>query len=223
MNSSLLMLVDGRFPAGGHTNSAGVESAVRIGDVSDDVTLEHYLSGRLATTGMVDAAFAAHTAATVHPTEEKLNDLDDEYSARTPSPTLRDVSRRFGRQMLRAGAPIWSSPTIDALVSRTGGVHQPMALGALVGAAGGSPHEAAQLAFHHLSAAVTSAAIRLIGLDPMAVAGVQARVGLMVDEWSIDADRWASSRPATLPASGGSLTDILAEDHARWDARLFVA
>jgi hypothetical protein len=28
---------------------------------------------------------------------------------------------------------------------------------------------------------------------------------------------------AELPANGGSLTEILAEDHGRWDARLFVA
>lgn len=223
MNAALMMLVDGRFPAGGHTNSAGVEAAVSIGDVVDDASLERYLVGRLATTGMVDAAFAAHVAALTDPTAEVLAVVDAEYSARVPSPRLRDASRRFGRQMLRAGSVIWSDPTVSAIGHLQPGAHQPVVLGALVGAAGGSPTDAASLAFHHLAAAVTSAAIRLLGLDPMAVAEVQARVSTQTDVWCADADVWAASSPADLPASGGSLTEILAEDHGRWNARLFVA
>ncbi|MGA9279239.1 MAG: hypothetical protein WBV89_19990, partial [Ilumatobacter sp.] len=87
MNGELLMLVDGRFPAGGHTNSAGVEAAVRLGDVRDDRTLERYLTGRLATTGIVDAAFAACVAdGTVD-----VAVLDAEYSARVLSPALREA------------------------------------------------------------------------------------------------------------------------------------
>lgn len=218
-----MMLVDGRFPAGGHTNSAGVEAAVKLGDIVDDQTLERYLLGRLATTGMVDAAFSAHVAALADPSGETLAAIDAEYSARVPSPRLRDASRRFGRQMLRAGASVWSSPTLDAVAKVSGGAHQPVVLGALVAAAGGTPLDAASLAFHHLSAAVTSAAVRLLGLDPMTVAAVQASVGRDVDRWLADADRWASSHVSELPASGGSLTEILAEDHGRWDARLFVA
>ena len=223
MNAALMMLIDGRFPAGGHTNSAGVEAAVRIGEVYDDATLERYLVGRLATTGMVDAAFCAHVAAFVDPTAEMLALVDAEYSARVPSPKLRDASRRFGRQMLRAGSTVWRGPTLDLVARSAVGAHQPFVLGALVAAAGGTPHDAASLSFHHLSAAVTSAAIRLLGLDPMSVAAVQATVGERVDVWVAQADRWATSSPASLPASGGSLTEILAEDHGRWDARLFVA
>ena len=40
---------------------------------------------------------------------------------------------------------------------------------AVVAAAGGTPDDAAALAFHHLGAAVTSAAVRLLGLDPIEV------------------------------------------------------
>lgn len=98
-----------------------------------------------------------------------------------------------------------------------------MVLGAVVQAAGGSPHDAALVSFHHLSSAVTTAAVRMLGLDPMAVAAVQARAGDRIDRWAAEADLWADARPAHLPATGGSLTEILAEDHGRWDARLFVA
>lgn len=223
MHAALMMLVDGRFPAGGHTNSAGVESAARLGDINDEATLERYLVGRLATTGIVDAAFCAHTCAVLDPTDARLAELDAEYTARVPSPKLRDASRRFGRQMLRAGTAVWSGPIIDCVARAQPGPHQPMVLGAMAAATGATPYDAALVSFHHLSAAVTSAAIRLLGLDPMKVAAVQAQVGDRIDEWAQDADRWAHSPPAQLPANGGSLTEILAEDHGRWDARLFVA
>ena len=218
-----MMLVDGRFPAGGHTNSAGVEAAVRLGDVHDDATLERYLVGRLSTTGMVDAAFSAHVAALVDPTEGVLEEIDAEYASRVLSPRLRDASRRFGRQMLRAGATVWSAPMIDTIARSKVAVHQPVVLGALVAASGGTAHDAALLSFHHLSAAVTSAGVRLLGLDPMSVAAVQAAAGQHVDRWADEAARSALLPVAGLPANGGSLTEILAEDHGRWDARLFVA
>lgn len=223
MNSALMMLIDGRFPAGGHTNSAGVEAAARIGDIRDEATLERYLIGRLATTGRVDAAFCSHVAALTDPTDAVLAGIDIEYSARVPSPKLRDASRRFGRQLLRAGSTVWSGPIVEVVARSESGAHQPVVLGAFVAAAGGTPHDAAGLSFHHLAAAVTSAAIRLLGLDPMTVAAVQERVGREVDLWMVDADSWATSPVAGLPACGGSLTEILAEDHGRWDARLFVA
>ena len=223
MNAALMMLVDGRFPAGGHTNSAGVEAAVRLGDICDDATLERALLGRLATSGRVEAAFAAHVAGLVRPTSDVIATIDAELSARIPSPALREASRRFGRQLLRSGSMIWSSPTLDLISNGSADAHQPVVLGAIVAATGATPTDAAAVAFHHLSAAVTTAGVRLLGLDPMTVARVQARVGHRVDDWVREADAWATCSPADLPASGGSLTEILGEDHARWDARLFVA
>ena len=77
-----MLLVDGRFPAGGHAYSAGVEAAVSIGDVVDVASLERYLHGRLATTGRVDAAFAAHTCARADDLDVIAGELDEEYTAR---------------------------------------------------------------------------------------------------------------------------------------------
>jgi urease accessory protein len=91
MNAALLLLVDGRFPAGGHAYSAGVEAAVAIGDVVDGPTLERYLQGRLATTGQVDAAFAAHACARLNSDSgadalrRLAAELEDEHSARMSS------------------------------------------------------------------------------------------------------------------------------------------
>lgn len=229
MDATLLLLVDGRFPAGGHAYSAGVEAAVAVGDVIDTPSLERYLHGRLATSGVVDAAFAAHACARLGSTVTAadaaaiVTGLDEEYAARVLSPYLRDTSRRLGRQLLRAVARIWSTAGIDALGATSGGAHQPIVLGAAVAAAGGTPGDAVVVSCHHLTAAVTSAAVRLLGLDPIELAVVQARVGRSADAWRMDADRWARSSPAELPAVGGTLTEILGERHGALDARMFIA
>ncbi|MFG1885896.1 urease accessory protein UreF [Micromonospora sp. NPDC049102] len=65
-SSLLLLLADGRFPAGAHAHSGGLEAAVAAGRVTDLASLEAFLVGRLATAGLVGAAFAAaaHRAVT---------------------------------------------------------------------------------------------------------------------------------------------------------------
>lgn len=227
------MLVDGRFPAGAHAYSAGVEAAVAIGDVVDTPTLERYLHGRLATTGQVEAAFAAHACVGLDGGGDADSlralavELDEEYSARMPSPYLRETSRQLGRQLLRAATRVWSSSGMAAVASSTGTTvgspHQSIALGAVVGAAGGDAADAAALSFHHLTAAVTSAAIRLLGLDPIELAVVQERAGRECDTYRLQSTHWASMIPCELPAGGGSLTEILGERHGSLDARMFVA
>ncbi|MGC4878208.1 urease accessory protein UreF [Micromonospora sp. DT43] len=58
-SSLLLLLADGRFPAGAHAHSGGLEAAVAAGRVTDLASLESFLVGRLTTAGLVGAAFAA--------------------------------------------------------------------------------------------------------------------------------------------------------------------
>jgi urease accessory protein len=214
MDPRLLLLADGRFPAGGHAHSAGVEGAVAVGDVVDEATLERYLRGRLASTGVTDAAFAAAAAAGGDPVE-----LDAELRGRILSPRLREVGVRMGRQLLRAGRRVFPDPRLDDL----DGCQQPIVLGAVVAVAAGTPNDAATIAMHHLAAAVTTAGVRLLALDPLAVAAIQAAAAPLIDELVAAADDWASAAPRDLPAVGGALTDILGEDHGHWAARLFVA
>jgi urease accessory protein len=57
--ATLLVLADGRLPAGGHAHSGGLEAAVEAGRVADLRSLNGFLRGRLATSGLVAAAFAA--------------------------------------------------------------------------------------------------------------------------------------------------------------------
>lgn len=223
INAAVAMILDGRFPAGGHTYSAGVEAAVAAGDIASDETLERYLAGRLATTGLTDAAFAAHVCGLGVFDSTWLATIDAEYEARTLSPSLASASRRFGRQLIRAGKASWQHTAIDAAAGLPGGPHQPIALGAVIAAAGGDPTNAALVSLHHLAAAVTSSAIRLLGLDPLTVAAVQARACNAIDELVAEAVASAAGGVAQLPALGGALTDILAEHHKQWDSRMFVA
>jgi urease accessory protein len=206
MTPALLLLADGRFPAGGHAYSAGTESAVTCGDVHDLASLERYLAGKLATTGVVDAAFAASAC------RSGSQALDAEYEARLAAPRSRVVSRQMGRQLLRAARAVWPGvPAPDH--------HAPIALGLACAAAGGAPDDAARLAIHHLSAAICTAAVRMLGLDPLSVAAAQARAAAAF----VYDPAWATAEPAELPALTGTMAEILAEDHGRWDARLFVA
>ncbi len=223
MTAAVAMILDGRFPAGGHTYSAGVEAAVAAGDISSDATLERYLAGRLATTGLTDAAFAAHVCGLGMFDTTWLCSVDHEYQARTLSPALATASRRFGRQLIRAGRASWDHDAIAAAAAIPGGPHQPIALGAVVAAAGGAANDAALIALHHLAAAVTSSAIRLLGLDPLTVAAVQARACTTIDAIVAEAVAASARGAAELPGLGGALTDILAEHHQQWDSRMFVA
>ncbi|WP_069466953.1 urease accessory protein UreF, partial [Actinacidiphila rubida] len=140
MSAALLLLADGRFPAGGHAHSGGAETAVAEGRITDAATLAEFCRGRLHTTGLVAAALAAAATAGADPLA-----LDGAADARTPSPVLRAVSRRLGRQLLRAARAAWPSPALDRLgAARPRGAHQPVVLGVAARAAGLTPLDAAR-------------------------------------------------------------------------------
>ena len=64
---------------------------------------------------------------------------------------------------------------------------------------------------------------RLLGLDPVALAGVQARVASTVDGIAAASSEGPDLDASLLPATGGLLTEILGQHHGGRDARLFVA
>lgn len=57
--AALLLLADGRLPAGAYAHSGGLEPAVAAGRVADMAGLERFLIGRTETAGFVAAVFAA--------------------------------------------------------------------------------------------------------------------------------------------------------------------
>jgi urease accessory protein len=222
--AALLLLADSRLPAGGHAHSGGLEEAVAAGRVASVADLALFLRGRLATTGLVTAAFAAAAFAAAARAAARaagphrldgLDGLDAELDARTPSPALRKASRAQGRALLRAGRTMWPLPT------PVREAHHAVALGVVACGAGLGPEDAALVAAYGAVTGPASAAVRLLGLDPYAVQAVLA--GLAADCDATAARATALAAGGDLPAAGAPLLDLGAERHARWEVRLFAS
>jgi urease accessory protein len=217
--AALLVLADGRFPAGGHAHSGGVEPAVKAGRIRDARDLAEFCRGRLHTTGLTSAALAAAAALGLDPLE-----LDDAADARTPSPALRATARKLGRQMMRAARSTWPSTELDALAAaRPRGAHQPIVLGLAARCAGLGPEDAAHCAAYETVSGPATAAVRLLSLDPFEATAVLARLAPAMDEVAAQAARAAREGVDALPAASAPLLDITAEAHAAWPVRLFAS
>ncbi len=211
-----LLLADGRLPTGGHVHSAGVESAVSDGRIVDIDSLGAYLLGRLHTIGLTDAALAA--AAVLQPGSIAV--LDAEAEARITVPELRAVSRRLGRQLVRVAGRCWPDPVLAALPDDP---HQPVALGAVGLAAGLDALTVARLAVHHATATPAQSALRLLGLDPFAVAALTARLTIDAELVAQEATVCAAGPIEDLPARTGPVVEIAGATHASLTTRLFAS
>ncbi|WP_405609680.1 urease accessory protein UreF [Streptomyces sp. NBC_00076] len=221
--SALLVLADGRFPAGGHAHSGGAEAAVKAGRVTGAASLEDFCRGRLHTTGRVAAALAAAAVLGVDPVE-----LDAAADARTPSPALRGAARKLGRQLMRAARATWPSSELDALARAfPKGAHQPVVLGLVARAAGMGPVDAAYCAVYESVSGPATATVRLLSLDPFDATGVLARLAPELDRVAGAAVEVARSvldeGVEALPAGAAPLLEISAEVHAAWPVRLFAS
>ncbi|GIH98537.1 urease accessory protein UreF [Planobispora takensis] len=97
-------------------------------------------------------------------------ELDAEADARTASPAQREASRVQGRLLLRTARRIWPAPVLDELAEAVPhGAHHPVALGAAAGVTGCTPQEAALAAAYTAVTGPATAAVRLLGLDPVEV------------------------------------------------------
>jgi len=226
----LLLLADSRLPVGGHAHSGGIEAAVAAGLVDDEPSLERFCASRLATSGLVTAALAAAACRVASAADglvaergSQLAELDAEADARTASPALRTASRAQGRALLRAAGALVDEPLPLARADP----HQPVALGMPAGMLGMA---GAEIALVVASAAVSgpaSAALRLLGLDPVGVMRMQAGLAEAIDAVARRADSLAGQAarhgPAALPAAAAPVLDLLAERHAARSVRLFAS
>ncbi|MFF0433481.1 urease accessory protein UreF [Streptomyces sp. NPDC004327] len=221
--SALLVLADGRFPAGGHAHSGGAEAAVKAGRLTDAAGLAAFCRGRLHTTGLTSAALAAAAALGADPYA-----LDEAADARTASPALRAAARRLGRQMMRAARAAWPGPELDELAAAfPRGAHQPVVLGTAARAAGLGPEDAAHCVAYETVSGPATAVVRLLGLDPFQATAVLARLAPELDEVAARAARAAELALRegldALPAAASPLLDLTAEQHAAWPVRLFAS
>ncbi|MBL8926830.1 MAG: urease accessory protein UreF [Pseudonocardia sp.] len=230
----VLLLADSRLPSGGHGHSGGVEALVDRGLLRTAEDLELFLEGRVRTGGRVVAAAAAaacalaeHAEHAEHADRAGWADWDAAVSARTPSAALRAASRAQGAALLRTVSLAFPAPAVTALRALPR-VHHPLVLGAAAAAAGASPAEAAGLALHHVVGGASTAAVRLLGLDPLRVTAVAAGVARSADPVAAEAAALAvaavvAGDPTVLPTEGSPLTDVLAELHRASEATLFAS
>ncbi|HEY5832407.1 urease accessory protein UreF, partial [Streptomyces sp.] len=141
---------------------------------------------------------------------------------------LRTVSRRLGRQLMRAARAAWPHPALDDLAAaRPRGVHQPVVLGVTARAAGLRPLDAAHVAAYESVSGPATAAVRLLSLDPFHAAAVLARLAADIDAVAAAAglagERALTEGIDVLPAASAPLLDIAAEHHAAWPVRLFAS
>ncbi|MGW5330405.1 urease accessory protein UreF [Streptomyces sp. NPDC004014] len=221
--AALLVLADGRFPAGGHAHSGGAEAAVKAGRITSAASLEDFCRGRLHTAGLLAGALAAAAVLGTAPRE-----LDAAADARTPSPALRAAARRLGRQLLRAARACWPSDELEALaVEFPKGAHQPVVLGLAARAAGLAPGDAAYCAAYESVSGPATATVRLLGFDPFDATGVLARLAPELDrvvDRAVTAARQVPDEGTdALPAGSGPLLETGAEWHAAWPVRLFAS
>jgi urease accessory protein len=213
----LLVLADGRMPTGGHAHSGGVEAAVTDGSLASLTDLAAFLLGRLHTVGLVAAAFAAATCHALATGRTDVAELDAELDARTPAPAQRAASRAQGRTLLRAGRAAWPVPAGPRAP------HHPIALGMVAAGAGLTPEDASLAAAHVTVTGPATAATRLIGLDPLAVTAVLARLADDVEATARAGEAAADLPPRELPALTAVRLDLLAEQHRLAPLRMFTS
>jgi urease accessory protein len=241
MRSGLLLLADSRLPSGGHGHSGGVEALVDRGLLRSEADLAAFLAGRVATGAAVPAGAAAAACALAGSPLPKgdpaavrsgtagvaWGEWDHAVSARLPAAATRAASYAQGAALLRTASRAWPCAALDALRALPR-VHHPLVLGVAAAAAGATPPDAALLAVHHLVGGACTAAVRLLGLDPLAVAAVAAEAGSHAEPVAVEAARIgvaaaAAGDPARLPADGNPLYDVLAQLHRSTEATLFAS
>jgi urease accessory protein len=234
MNTLLLLLLDGRAPAGTHHHSGGMEPAVAAGLVTGLASLEAFCRARLRTSARVSSAFAAASCRlqtnfperpAVPAPAEPWPELDAEFEARTPSAAMRAASRQLGGGLLRLLRALRPDADLVTPWARCGkpAPHHPLVLGAGVGLAGGDPELAARAAALAACTGPASAAVRLLGLDPFAVQAMLARLAPGIDDCARSAAACAATPPAALPADGAPALDLLADFHLTAEVRLFAS
>jgi urease accessory protein len=127
---------------------------------------------------------------------------------------LRDVGIRLGAQLLRSAAEIW-----EVTPRRT---PRPVALGVVAAAAGIDDEGVALLALYDDAATVTSAALKLLPLDPAVTTRWLAELApqMALAARAIAAD----DRPlADQPAPAAVALELAAPVHQRTRERLFAS
>jgi urease accessory protein len=212
-----LLLADGRLPTGAHTQSAGLEPALRHGMELPDVP--RYLVARLRTVTEVEAAAAVvarHACLTAEEPAVALAAVDDAWRVHTLSDAMRDASDLLGRSFARLAAAVWSTRLV---AGRT--YCRAVVLGAAAAAAGLDAGSLARLVGYEDVQAVVAAALKLEPFDPVEGVRWVVEAGSEVD--ALVERVVAFTTPDDIPAYGAPLIEQWAQWHQLAERRLYRA
>jgi urease accessory protein len=214
----LMLLADARLPTAGHTQSGGLEAALRGG--LDPSRLVDYCRTRLATVTLTEAATAVvyrHRALACQGTA----DVELAWAARTPSDALRATSRAMGRAYRRLGLRLWPGSSELAELATVRHPSRPRVLGLVAAAGGLSSAQLVRLVGYDDVQMVVSASLKLSPGDPMEAARwvleLREDIESMVPPCADLVD------PQAIPAISAPLIEAWAQDHAATTRRLFSA
>jgi len=155
------------FPVGAFSYSSGIEWAVEAGDITDAVSLRHWLTSMLADgAGLCDGIFLTHAyraAASVD--DDSLAEVAELASAFVTSRERHLETAAQGRAFIEIARAAWNSPPLDRLIeSCKSAIVYPVAVG-LVSAAHAIPLAPVVHAFlHAIVSNWISAGARLVPL-----------------------------------------------------------
>jgi urease accessory protein len=216
-----MMLADGRLPTGGHTQSSGLEPAVKAGIADDGRRLQdvaQYVRDRLRTVIRTEAGTAVVAR---HLTLQRGDPRSTEpyWAARTPSHVVRATSRRQGRAYLRLAERVW--PEVLHHLPRDAEVPRAVVVGVIGGVTDLSADQVARIVGYDDAQSVTAAALKLLPVDPIDAATwlheARGEIEAMVDAVTKLTD------PSQIPADGAPLVDVYAQRHSTEKMRLFHA
>ncbi|MFV0460861.1 MAG: urease accessory protein UreF [Actinomycetales bacterium] len=216
-----LMLADGRLPVGGHTASGALEPALMGGLEPRDVP--GFIDTRLRTAVRVEAGTAVVARHLVQH-GSPLHPLQVAWAARTPSQHVRTAAQTLGRGYLRllrrldGDAARRALDAVDALGEPPA---RPVAMGAVGYALGLSPQAVATWVCYDEVAAICSAALKLIPLDPLD--GVAWTVAAEPVVSAMSTELAALRRPDEVPATTAARVEQWQHEHAGTGSRLFVS
>ncbi|MDV2475454.1 urease accessory protein UreF [Rhodococcus zopfii] len=217
----LALLADARLPTGAHTQSAGLEPALRAG--LPPAAVPGYIAARLRTVTVVEAATAVvarHVAATSGSavTGADLDAVEAAWAARTPSAALRASSRQLGRGYLRLLRRLWPD---QERIPRSWRPSRPVALGVLAARAGLDAEHTARLVGYDDAQTIAAATLKLEPVDPAVATGWVLSAQSLIEELVTAVS--GLTAPQQIPACAAPLVEQWAEDHARTTERLFSA
>ena len=223
----MMLLADARLPTGAHTQSAGLEAALRAGMPATAVPA--YIRARLRTVTTVEAGAAVLARArTIDAAADPgldlckaLSEVDAAWRARTVSPALRETSVQLGRGYARLVRQLWPETAGTAALSAIDRPGRAVVLGVAAAVAGLSAAQLVRLIGYDDAQTVTAATLKLEPLDPVIATGwvmaaapeIERMVGALAEV--DDSDQ--------LPAFGAPLIEQWAEIHATTSQRLFRA